>query len=240
MKTLSTLAIASLSCGLAQAATTYTSSDIYQSSFDKYNGVYGFNTTLSAPSGKTYIQTSGGLPATAYVQSVSLTSRPDGSAVTTPFKLAVYQYAGDGTLNNLLGLSDVAGFSGTNETISLNFDNLELSTASSNTYVFLFVSADATEDLLTAGGTGQYKANYQALALAQNLQVIGCANGGNLQGGSGSYNTNGAGSGGWMTQYMPTYTVTMTDEPVVIPEPTTATLGFAALAALAFKRRRQA
>lgn len=236
-KALFTLAAATLSCTASQATETYTSSTTHLPL--SYGGpTYGFNTTIDVPSGKSYIRVSDELPATAFIQSVSIKT-DDIWGNTTPFKIAIYSYDGSHTLGSFLGLSESANLLPSYSTVTWDFNDIEVETSSSNTYMFLFVQESFTP-ALGAGSAGLTIGNFinQGYSVSPMLDVIWGSQGGGLQAGTGMYMEDGG--LGFYSAFISSYSITLTDRAVNIPEPATATLGLLGLAALASRRRRGA
>lgn len=228
----------SVSCALSQTETTYTSSDTHQMEA-REQFVYGFNTALGVPPGKTYIETSGELPATVYLQSISLGSVVGANPATTSYKIAVYQYgASYGTIGTFRGLSQAARFSDSDGSISFTFDHAALETNSNIMYMFMLVGADMTEDLASESAGLDVYDFFTRYGARPKLDMIGLDSY-SIDNATSSYLYDDEFSLTYSTDFvLPAYTITMTEGAAVVPEPATAAFGVLGLAALAMGRRK--
>ncbi len=238
-KTLTTFAASAVFCTLSQAETTYTSTDAHRGgAYDQF--IYGLITTLDVPPGKTYIRTSGELPATVCLQSVSFGSAAGANPATSSYKLADYQLASAYYRlgSPLLALSQAAGFSSVDGSISFIFDDVVVETNPDLCYMFLFVGADMTEEMLSAHAgedifsfirdygmfpwlemsrLDPYETDNETLSFLYDSEL------------QTTYTTDFV---------LPSYTITMTGQSAVIPEPATAALGLLAISSVASRRMR--
>ena len=204
------------------AAETYTASTPAKSGSGAQGNYYGF--TLSFDNAA-FLTTDVPSDTELVLDSITLQTR-SGSVTAAAMKVAVYEYTADYTTGTFLGVSettlkDVAA----NTTYTLNFEGITVD--SSARYQFLFVDANTTEDLSSFEG-------YKAAAMAWGVSVTNSFSG-QIPSGWGTYKGNGLNS--WEGMYMPVTTITLSTP--AVPEPTTATLSFVALAAMVMRRRRK-
>ena len=204
------------------AAETYTASTPAKSGSGAQGNYYGF--TLSFDNAA-FLTTDVPSDTELVLDSITLQTR-SGSVTAAAMKVAVYEYTADYTTGTFLGVSettlkDVAA----DTTYTLNFEGITVD--SSARYQFLFVDANTTEDLSSFDG-------YKAAAMAWGVSVTNSFST-QIPGGWGTYKGNGLNS--WEGNYVPVTTITLSTP--AVPEPTTATLSFVALAAMVMRRRRK-
>lgn len=218
-----------LSLGAAQAATIFSTTNINAAS-DGGNGYFGFATQLassvmsSSTDGKEAT-----LPATVYLNNLSLDMRNGGGGSGATFKVAVYTFTSDGTVGGLIGLSTNANTWADGVTLTFDFDNVALD--ATTTYQYLFVDETATWEALNLTAGTENMAAYKNHAVSAALSM---SNNTSLPQGSGTYKNNTLNS--WEGKYLPAVNFSTSNE--VIPEPATATLGLLGLGVLLLRRRR--
>ena len=222
--------IALMALASVAAADTYTSSTPGKSSAAAQGNYYGC--TL-APANSTYLTTD----VTAdlgelNLDSMTLLTRSSGSS-TVDMKVAVYTYVGDNTIGTYLGSSSSTGTTvANNATITLTFSDITIDPTAR--YMFLFVKADATDEILATFD------GYKSVATNWGISVTNSFSS-QIPSGWGTYK--GKEINSWEGNYIPVTTLTMStiEAPITpsVPEPATATLSLLALAGLAARRRRK-
>ncbi|MBR4107769.1 MAG: PEP-CTERM sorting domain-containing protein [Akkermansia sp.] len=213
-----TIALLLVAAGFAMAD-TYTASTPAKSGAGAQGNYYGFTIAFD---NSTYLTTDVPADTVLNLDSITLQSRTDGTAID--MKVAVYTYEGDRTVGTFLGTSSTVTYAA-DTTFTLTFDGIQVN--SSDRYQFLYVAA-STDDSTLSTFEG-----YQAAAMSWGTSVTNSFST-NIPAGWGTYKSNGINS--WEGQYIPVTTVTLSTP--VVPEPATATLSLLALAGLAARRRR--
>lgn len=145
-------ALLAASSAFAIADTTYTTTN---SSSSNGNGYLGFaialtnsslTTTADSDDADDFSSISEGL----LLSSITLTGRSSGSGTYSEFKIAVFTTGSSATsvVGEYVGSSTNSGTLADSTSFTWLFDNLELG-SSSTTYLFVFVSADTTDDDLS-------------------------------------------------------------------------------------------
>lgn len=215
-----TLSLAVACLSTANAAIEHQTT-VLESSNTNGGAYYGFTLKLT----DTFLSTTGTLGSSVYLDSITLTGRSGQSG--DAFKIAVFEYTGDGTVGSLVGLSSASSAYTGEVGIKLDFSGEVIS--SDKQYQFLFVGSDtAKADIDTFDG-------YKNEAVSRQLTVSNRDSSGNnisLPSGDGLYKNNLLST--WEGMYMPLVSIATS-----VPEPTTATLSLLALAGLAARRRRK-
>lgn len=226
-------ALLAASSAFAIADTTYTTTN---SSSSNGNGYVGFaialtnsslTTTADSDDADDFSSISEGL----LLSSITLTGRSSGSGTYSEFKIAVFTTGSSATsvVGEYVGSSTNSGTLADSTSFTWLFDNLELG-SSSTTYLFVFVSADTTDDDLSGDDWTAISTSLAAASMTSS-------------GVSGLYGTIAPGDGNSERAaytYAPAMTIVTTVVSTEIPEPSAFGLlaGVGALALAVSRRRR--
>lgn len=224
-------ALLAASSAFAIADTTYTTTN---SSSSNGNGYVGFaialtnsslTTTADSDNADDFSSISEGL----LLSSITLTGRTSGSGSYNEFKIAVFTTGSSekSVVGEYVGSSTNSGTLADSTSFTWLFDNLELG-YSSTTYLFVFVSADTTDEDLSGDDW---------TAISTSLAAASMTNGG-VSGLYGSITATTSERNGYT--YAPAMTIVTTVVSTEIPEPSAFGLlaGVGALALAVSRRRR--
>ncbi|NWK54511.1 PEP-CTERM sorting domain-containing protein [Verrucomicrobiaceae bacterium N1E253] len=208
--TISVLAASAISATAALTATNVNAAD------NAGNSYFGFAVDLSS-NVVTLSETPA--PATFEIDTLELTGRPSGGTYGA-MKIAVYEFAGDGTVGAFVGLSDAQTLAAATA-VEFNFSGVTVNT--SGTYQYLFVGDSTSEADLDTEGFAGYNANAVSSSLSMSPN-------GSLPSGSGTYKNSTLND--WEGSFLPEFTFT------AVPEPSSISLLGLGLLSLCLRRRK--